>query len=491
MAKTNKKLLTLFLAAVLTVSAGFALLLARPAEQASADEPYSETWVIKEKWTCTKSFTTDITLEICEFMFQKFNVSAREMSVSEVSNGNLRTAAVANQTESSGTVSYRYLKMENGVPMSYIDYSEWKENAGKIKFYKDTSAAGFEDLREWLEANAIEQAVKYTVTFNDGAKTLGTVEAEENSKLSTVDLSSIPTAKTGYTFKGWRRALSDSIVNLANETITADVTYYAVYEINKYTVTFNSEAGILKTVTVDYGTKANTINLTNVAPDKEGYAFKGWARTNGGEVVDLSTVTISQSTAFFAVYEKQTFEVKFYNGATVLKTVSVDYGTNLSAVNLSGVTTDKTGFTFRGWALSDGGVTVNASNYVIKSAVNFYAVYDVEGKATVVFKDGVTSLKTVTVDLGAKASEIDISDLELEKSGYTFKGWARSENGTVVDLETVSVNEYTVFYAVYEKNANNVLDDVSSWLTTKTGIAFSATGVLVLALGVYLLLRRK
>ena len=110
---------------------------------------------------------------------------------------------------------------------------------------------------------------------------------------------------------------------------------------------------------------------------------------------------------------------------------------------------------------------------------------------TVVFKDGATSLKTVTVDLGTKASEIDLSDLELEKNGYKFKGWSKTEGGDVVDLETVSVNEYTVLYAVYEKNANNVLDDVSSWLTTKTGIAFSATGVLVLALGVYLLLRRK
>ena len=110
---------------------------------------------------------------------------------------------------------------------------------------------------------------------------------------------------------------------------------------------------------------------------------------------------------------------------------------------------------------------------------------------TVVFKDGATSLKTVTVDLGTKASEIDLSDLKLEKNGYKFKGWSKTEGGDVIDLEIVSVNEYTVLYAVYEKGTNNILDNASEWLTTKTGIAFSATGVLVLALGVYLLLRRK
>lgn len=258
-----------------------------------------------------------------------------------------------------------------------------------------------------------------------------------------------------------------------------------------YTVTFNDGTSVLKTVTANYGTKASEINVSTLAPEKEGYTFKGWSRTNGGEVVDLSTVTINQSMAFFAVYEKQTFEIKFMDGETLLKTVTVDYGTNLSAISLTGVNTDKTGFTFRGWALSNGGTVVNSETYSVKSAVNFYAVYDVAGKATVVFKDGATSLKTVTVDLGAKASEIDISDLELEKNGYKFKGWSNTEGGDVIDLETVSVNEYTVLYAVYEKGTNNILDNASEWLTSKTGVAFSATGVIVLALGLYLILRRR
>ena len=356
--------------------------------------------------------------------------------------------------------------------------------------FKDISACGYPPDGNYT-FNVYFKDAKHTVTFKNDSGVLKTATVTYGAKADTIDLTDINTAKTGYTFKGWSKTNGGAAVDLANETITADTTYYAVYEINKYSVIFYYGTSVLKTVTVPYGTKANEIDVSNLAPEREGYTFKGWARTNGGEVVDLSAITITQSMALFASYKKQTFEVKFYDGETLLKTATVDYGTNLSAISLTGVTTDKAGFTFRGWALSNGGAVVNLETYSIKSAVNLYAVYDVDGKATVVFKDGVTSLKTVTVDLGAKASEIDISDLELEKSGYTFKGWARSENGIIVDLETVSVNEYTVLYAVYEKGTSNILDNASEWLTTKTGIAFSATGVLVLALGVYLLLRRK
>lgn len=351
--------------------------------------------------------------------------------------------------------------------------------------FKDISACGYPPDGNYTFKVYFKDA-KHTVTFKNDSGVLKTVTVNYGTKADKIDLADINTAKTGYTFKGWSRTNGGAAVNLANETITADTTYYAVYEINKYSVIFYYGTSVLKTVTANYGTKASEINFSTFAPEKEGYAFKGWSKTNGGEVVDLSTVTINQSMAFFAVYEKQTFEIKFMDGETLLKTVTVDYGTNLSAISLTGVSTDKTGFTFRGWALSNGGTVVNSETYSVKSAVNLYAVYDVDGKATVVFKDGVTSLKTVTVDLGAKASEIDISDLELEKSGYTFKGWARSENGIIVDLETVSVNEYTVLYAVYEKNA--VKNSVSS---DDIGKVLGVVGLVVLGVVVGKLFFKK
>ena len=338
--------------------------------------------------------------------------------------------------------------------------------------------------------NAIYNLNSYTINFVINGTTVKTEQVLHNTKASEIDLTGISLVKDNYTFKGWSLSENGEIVKLSGITITTNTTFYAVYEVNKYSVTFYNGTDVIETITVKYGTKASEINISAFAPSREGYKFKGWSLTNGGAVADLTAVTIDKSTTLFAVYAKITYTVTFYSGETQLKTLTVDYGTNLSAISLTGVSTSKAGYIFRGWSLWNGGAVVNAA-YSVKSDTDFYAVYDVEGKATVVFKDGATSLKTVTVDLGTKASEIDLSDLKLEKDGYKFKGWSKTEGGDVVDLETVSVNEYTVLYAVYEKGTNNILDNASEWLTSKTGVAFSATGVLVLALGVYLLLRRK
>lgn len=419
----------------------------------SAAETCYETWVIKENWQCPSK---DLSLSGIQYtaigayeIYSSFTVGTSGGPCPIIGSGMYASLSVYKDN------AYKYYSIPTNPndTTNVVPYDTWKNGLGKITFFADTSATEYSALRTWLEVNATR--IGFTVTFKNGTDTVKTTMVNENSKASAIDLTGVSPEKTGYTFKGWSKTNGGSMVNLANETITADTTYYAVFEINKYSITFNDGTSVLKTVTANYGTKASEINVSTLAPEKEGYTFKGWSKTNGGEVVDLSTVTINQSMAFFAVYEKQTFEIKFMDGETLLKTVTVDYGTNLSAISLTGVSTDKTGFTFRGWALSNGGTVVNSETYSVKSAVNFYAVYDVEGKATVVFKNGATSLKTVTVDLGAKASEIDLSDLELEKNGYTFKGWARSENGIIVDLETVSVNEYTILYAVYEKNSTN------------------------------------
>ena len=533
------------------------------ANKVSADEAYSETWVIKESWTWTKDVTVTINGKVAgdgcaspdaEFESHKdrdYTFGTFSVTGSGAEDARIKLNGQEISIHSSGENPYF------GYPCKLMNmsYDGWVTASGTLTFYADTSAAEYSELRAWLEQNATQifvqvwyngdiaqcvsvplgttyeqfdktkapkragytcigwsneengevatgalrysdssgvlyiqvypvyakeapaETAKYTVTFKDGEKVLYTLSVESGKA---VNLSEYPeinesAAKTGYTFKGWSKTNDGSVVNLANETITADTTYYAVFEINKYSITFNDGTSVLKTVTANYGTKASEINVSTFAPEKEGYTFKGWSKTNGGEVVDLSTVTINQSMAFFAVYEKQTFEIKFMDGETLLKTVTVDYGTNLSAISLTGVSTDKTGFTFRGWALSNGGTVVNSETYSVKSAVNFYAVYDVAGKATVVFKNGATSLKTVTVDLGAKASEIDLSDLELEKNGYSFKGWARSENGIIVDLETVSVNEYTIFYAVYEKDSTDT--NISSDNVTKI---FGVVGLIAL-----------
>lgn len=292
---------------------------------------------------------------------------------------------------------------------------------------------------------------KHTVTFKNDSNVLKTATVNYGTKADKIDLTDINTAKTGYTFKGWSRTNGGAAVNLANETITADTTYYAVYEINKYSVIFYYGTSVLKTVTVPYGTKANEIDVSDLAPEREGYTFKGWARTNGGEVVDLSAITITQSMALFASYKKQTSEeptpvtytLTFKDGEKVLYTLSVESG---KAVNLAehpeiNESAAKTGYTFKGWATTQDGAVIVKNGYIpnVTADTTFYAVYSEGIEPTeptnpdvpevteykIVFLVDNLVAYTVAVKNGKAVSFADYPELseKIKKDGYAFKGW--------------------------------------------------------------------
>ncbi len=105
------------------------------------------------------------------------------------------------------------------------------------------------------------QTATNTVTFvgKDG-ETLKTEEVELGKGATAPEAPSVE----GYTFTGWDKSFNN---------VTEDITVTAVYEINKYTVTFVGKDGeTLKTETVEHGNDATAPE----APAIEGYEFIGW-----------------------------------------------------------------------------------------------------------------------------------------------------------------------------------------------------------------------
>lgn len=83
--------------------------------------------------------------------------------------------------------------------------------------------------------------------------------------------------RTGYTFNGWYTdsALTKKITSIST-TQTGNVTLYAKWTINSYTVTFVNGLGTtLKTETVNYGGNATA----PANPTRTGYTFNGWSGT--------------------------------------------------------------------------------------------------------------------------------------------------------------------------------------------------------------------
>ncbi|HHW89462.1 MAG TPA: InlB B-repeat-containing protein [Clostridiales bacterium] len=148
---------------------------------------------------------------------------------------------------------------------------------------------------------------KYTVTFdaNGGiVKSGNAVQIVEYGKPAVAPI----VEREGYTFKGW-----DKVFN----NITNDLTVIALWEINKYKVTFDANGGIIKSgdavQTVEYGNSA-------IAPvvERIGYNFKGWDKSFSSITGDL-TVT--------AQWEIITFKVTFIVDGVEYDTITIEYGT--------------------------------------------------------------------------------------------------------------------------------------------------------------------
>lgn len=133
--------------------------------------------------------------------------------------------------------------------------------------------------------------------------------------------------KTHYDFKGWsldNRNPYDAEGNLLSSVITSsdawsgqtlqqdkyDYTYYAIFEIHPYVLTFYDDVGgDFAEVKVPYGEVAQAPDALPYKDDSqlglyETYDFKGWSSSMGGELVDLSTITVTSDEEFYAIFEK-------------------------------------------------------------------------------------------------------------------------------------------------------------------------------------------
>ena len=141
--------------------------------------------------------------------------------------------------------------------------------------------ASLENIIEETEVNAIFEINKYTVVFKVDGEEYDSVEVEHGA---TAVLSKADPEKTNYTFKGWDASL---------ENIIEETEVNAIFEINKYTITFDMDGGKLSDGTaddiasleLDYGTAISTLDAYIIP--KTGYKFVNWLYYDGNDFVDL------------------------------------------------------------------------------------------------------------------------------------------------------------------------------------------------------------
>ena len=127
--------------------------------------------------------------------------------------------------------------------------------------------SGWSEIPSTMPANDVE--VTGTFTINQYKVTF--IVDGEIIKQETLDFGSAITApvdptKIGHTFTGWNPAV--------DATVPAhDVTYEAMFEINKYKLTYYVDGVVYKDFEVEYGSEI----IPEENPVKEGYDFSGWS----------------------------------------------------------------------------------------------------------------------------------------------------------------------------------------------------------------------
>ena len=215
---------------------------------------------------------------------------------------------------------------------SAVTAPEVPEKNGKTfsKWDKD-----FSKVTSDLTINAVYDVDTFTVTFKDGDTVLSTQTVEYEAAATAPDTARLSPPE-GMHFAKWDKDFSK---------VTEDIEVSAVYEFNKYTVTFKNGETTIKVVEVKHGDPATPPNVFDTATKK----FVGW---------DKSFDNVTSDLIVNAKFETKKFTLTFINfDGTTVYTAEVEYGASISdhfETADSTATYDTTILDYDGWYKADG-----------------------------------------------------------------------------------------------------------------------------------------
>ena len=204
----------------------------------------------------------------------------------------------------SGTLTGTYSISGNGSATKTITVVFKNTHPDKPETYKTKNVTFDVTVPAWTS---------YTVTYNANGGS-GAPGKQTKWKDQSLTLSSTKPTLTGYTFQGW--ALSKAEADAGTWYYKAggtcgkneNLTLYAVWSANQYTITFNGNAsGVTNLPAAQKKTYNANLKLTTSKPTRADYNFLGWAESATGAVVYQPGATYSKNITagvpLYAVWE--------------------------------------------------------------------------------------------------------------------------------------------------------------------------------------------
>ncbi len=280
-----------------------------------------------------------------------------------------------------------------------------------------------------------------------------------------------PATKTGYTFNGWYTdaAFTSALVEGITLGSHGEITLYANFSINKYTISFESNDGTdVEPIKQNYATSVSAPE----DPAKTGYKFVGWYSNSALTNKYTFTTIPAENITLYAKWELVSYKITYnLDGGTNASQNPKTYTITTATITL--LAPSKTGYTFGGWYTDE-----LFANKITEITLGSYGEKELFAKWDIIryeieyiVPEGTTNTNPTTYTI-----ETDITQLaDASRAGYNFGGWF-SDAACTVPVTSVAggtVGKVTI-YGKFTANTYEV------WLegkdTASVEVSFNLNG---------------
>jgi len=231
--------------------------------------------------------------------------------------------------EDNGITAFKGKTVIGGTSSVYPSHVDWGLFYGGLDIYGNTTGV--------------------IVTYKDGDSEYAKQVLPSGTLATRPDA---PAATPGYTFGGWNKA-DGTAWDYASDKVTDNITLYAKWAANTYTITFDTAGGSeIAPITQEYG----TVITAPEAPTREGYTFIGWDK-------EIPTTMPAENMTVTAQWEINRYTITFNTaGGSEITPITQDYGTAITAP----ADPTREGYTFIGWD-KEIPTTMPAENITLKA----------------------------------------------------------------------------------------------------------------------------
>ena len=282
----------------------------------------------------------------------------------------------------------------------------------------------------------------YTITYDGNGNSSGSVPSPTIGAGSvTLAVNSGLLVKVGNHFGAWNTKADGSGLSYplgSSYTLTANITLYAMWTPNTYTITYDangSTGGVVPNPTV--GSGPVTLATNGGALVKSGNHYGGWNTAADGSGTSYAVgdpYTLSANITLYAIWLPTTYSVTYVGNGNTGGSVPLDITAYSSGgtVTVSGPNTlVNTGYTFGGWAVGGLVIYVPGQTFSITGDAVLTAVWTPNVVYTITYGGNGNSGGTVpSPTVGSGLVTLAVNSGLLVKSGSNFAGWNTAVDGS-------------------------------------------------------------